>query len=251
MKIRIENLSYSYNLQNKSKLNVLENINLDIEECNFVVIIGESGCGKTTFLNLLAGLLHPTSGSLLVDDKETAGTHPSRSLITQQPSLLPWLSVRDNITFGCELRSEKENLSERAEKFIKLMGLQSVEEAYPNKLSLGMAQRVAFARGLIGMPEVLLLDEPFASLDFSNRSRLQAELLKIWEGQRYTVILVTHDIDEAILVGRKIVILGNKPAQIEHIIEIDSEYPRDLNDKKLFNLKVEIQKKLSRLVDFY
>lgn len=251
MKIRIENLSCSYVLQNESKIDVLENINLDIEEGNFVVIIGESGCGKTTFLNLLAGLLHPTSGSIFVDDKERTGTHPSRVLITQQPCLLPWLSVRDNITFGCELRSEKENLSERAEKFIKLMGLQGVEEAYPNKLSLGMAQRVAFARGLIGMPEMLLLDEPFASLDFFNRSRLQRELLRIWEAQCYTVVLVTHDINEAISVGRKIVILGNKPTQIEHIIEIDSEYPRDLNDKKLYNLKVEIQKKLSRLIDFY
>ena len=250
-KIRIENLSHSYNSQNNNDIEVLKNINLEIRENEFIVVLGESGCGKTTFLNIIAGLMEQTSGTVWVNNDSYAVSRPhfSRSLINQQPCLLPWLNVKDNIGFGCRLRNDKIDLSNRINKFIKLMGLHGFEKVYPSHLSVGMAQRVSFARALINRPEILLLDEPFTALDFITRARLQDELIRIWQKEYYTIVFVTHDIDEAILMGQKIVMLGNQPTKVEHIINVDYKYPRDLNDNKLFKLKIEIQKKFKEIMD--
>ena len=250
-KIKIENISHSYK-QGDKQHDTLSNINLTIEKGELLVILGESGCGKTTFLNILAGLLTPAAGSVWIDDNRYKVNRPhfSRSLITQQPYLLPWLNVKENIMFGCKLRNDLDDLSNRVNKFLKFMGLESFKKAYPKSLSLGMAQRVAFARSLISTPEILLFDEPFTSLDFYNRSRLQVELLRIWQKEKYTMIFVTHDIEEAILLGQRIVMFGNSPSTIEHIFNVDEPYPRDLKDRKIFDLKIDIQNKFKEILDF-
>lgn len=240
--IKVENLSHKFIHKDSSELLALANINLEITAGNFVVVLGESGCGKTTLLNIMAGLLKPSEGKVLIDDKKVVEPHYSRSIISQQSCLLPWLNVKDNIAFGCKLRGEHKDLHARVENYIKLIGLEGFEKVFPGKLSIGMAQRVSIARSLIGHPEILLLDEPFTSLDFYNRNRLQTKLIKIWQRFKFTAVFVTHDIDESILLGKKIVILSKRPGQIKHIFELDDEYPRDLESKKLSAMKSKIQK---------
>jgi len=249
--IKIKKLSHSYSTQNHKELEVLRNINLNIDKGGFVVVLGESGCGKTTFLNLIAGHTMPTKGKIIINNEPVTKPHYSRSFIFQQPCLLPWLNVRDNITFGCKLRKEKKNFGQRTDKYIKLMGLESFEKTYPNDLSAGMAQRAAFARSLVGQPELLLLDEPFTSLDFINRKRLQSELIRSWLFEKFTVIFVTHDIDEALLLGNKIVLLSMRPAKIKEVYSIEEKYPRDLTSGKLFNLKSEIQKNFENINNIF
>ena len=238
--MRIKNVSHIFTLSNRKELVALKDINLTIDNGSFVVILGESGCGKTTLLNLLAGFLHPTSGIIWVDNEKVAAPHFSRTLLFQHPCLLPWLNIRDNIAFGCKLRGEKERLREKVSRFLKLMGLEDFINDYPNELSAGMAQRVALARALMGEAEVLLLDEPFAALDFFNKNRIQKELINLWRTHNFTAVFVTHCIDEALLLGEKIVIMGNKPGHIEYILDVDHDYPRDLTAKKLVDLEVEI-----------
>lgn len=246
-KIRISNLSFSYPTEKNGKLPVLNDINLEIKAGDFVVVLGESGCGKTTFLNLIAGFLKPTGGEVYVDDEKITAPHFSRSFIFQQPLLLPWLNVEDNIAFGCKLRRDFDHLSGRITNFIKLMGLEGFEQVLPDTLSLGMAQRVAIARSLIGAPEILLLDEPFTALDFNTRSRLQNELTKLWLKLKFTSVFVTHSIEEALTVGKKIVILSNRPARVMHTIELEPEIPRDINNEIMVSLKVDIQKRFQNI----
>jgi len=206
---------------------VLKDISFDIEPGDFVIILGESGCGKTTLLNLLAGLETPSSGSICVDGREISGIHPSRSMLFQQPALIPWLNVRENVAYGCKLRGDVKKLDYRVSQFLEIMGLAGFSDSRPDQLSLGMAQRVCLARALVGSPSALLLDEPFASLDTFTQSHIQEELINLWLSEQFTAVFVTHDIDEAIRLGNKIVLLAGEPANITDIFEINEEYPRD------------------------
>ncbi|QTA90372.1 ABC transporter ATP-binding protein [Desulfonema magnum] len=243
MKIRVENITKTYPLPKGKQFTVLKNINFTINEGDFVTILGESGCGKSTLLNILAGLLPVSSGEIWVDNKKIVGPHPSRSILFQQPNLLPWLSVEENIVFGCKLRGEVDNLRFRANQLIDIMGLSGFEKVYPHELSLGMAQRVCLARSLIGHPDVLLLDEPFASLDTFTRIHLQEELIDFWQVEKLTVIFVTHDIDEAILMGNKVILLGGHPSGIVKIFDIRMNYPRDMTSKIFFLVRTSVLKK--------
>ncbi len=247
MKIRINNVNKTFRLPRGKEINVLRDISFTIKEGDFVVILGESGCGKSTFLNLIAGLLPITSGEIWIDNDKVKGPHPSRSILFQQPSLLPWLNVEDNIVFGCKIRGEVENLKIRTGQLIDIMGLTGFEKAYPHELSLGMAQRVCLARALIGHPGILLLDEPFASLDTFTRTHLQQELIEFWQVEEFTVVFVTHDIDEAILMGNKIVLLGGHPCGIIEIIDVNLNYPRDMTTRSFFLIRSAILKKLKEV----
>lgn len=231
MKVRIRNISKVFHIDGRKEFPVLKNITFSIGEGDFVVILGESGCGKTTFLNLLAGLMPLSSGEILVDDETVVGPHPSRSILFQQPSLLPWLTVLENIVFGCELRKDLDNLDERAGRLIGIMGLKGFEKVYPHELSLGMAQRVCLARALIGRPQILILDEPFSALDTFTRNYLQQKLIEFWQQEKFTVVFVTHDISEAILMGNRIVLLGRRPCRLVGIYDVNLHYPRDVDGR--------------------
>ncbi len=244
MPLRIEHISKIFSLPSDRRLTVLEDIAFTAEDGDFVVVVGESGCGKSTLLNLIAGLLPLTSGEIWADEDKVTGTHPSRSILFQQPSLLPWLNTEENIVFGCKLRGEMKDLEERSTQLIEIMGLSGFEKHRPNELSVGMAQRVCLARALMGHPKILLLDEPFGALDSMNRTRLQEELIEFWAVENFTVIFVTHDIDEAIVLGNKIVVLGGRPAHIIEVFENNMNYPRDTFLPAFFELRTEILDRL-------
>jgi ABC-type nitrate/sulfonate/bicarbonate transport system ATPase subunit len=233
LKIKLEKITKVYNKSEKTDYTVLKDISFSIDEGDFVIILGESGCGKTTLLNLLAGLEKPTSGKIYVDEQEVQGIHPSRSMLFQQPTLIPWLSVKENVAYGCKLREDTEELDYRVSQFLEIMGIGGFADAKPNQLSLGMAQRACLARALVGHPDALLLDEPFASLDTFTQAHIQEELVNLWLSEQFTAVFVTHDIDEAIKLGNKIILLSGEPANITDIFEINEEYPRDSNNPVL------------------
>ncbi len=243
MKIELERVTKKYTRQKKSEHIVLKNISFSIDEGDFVIILGESGCGKTTLLNMLAGLEHPSSGKIIVDGEEVKGIHPSRSMLFQQPTLIPWLSVKENVAYGCKIRGDIEELDYRVSQFLEIMGIGGFADAKPRHLSLGMAQRACLARALVGHPDALLLDEPFASLDTFTQAHIQEELVNLWLSEQFTAVFVTHDIDEAIRLGNKIILLAGEPANIKDIFEIKEDYPRDRNNPKFKEIRTQILKR--------
>jgi NitT/TauT family transport system ATP-binding protein len=247
-KIDVHTISKSYQNEKGNELPVLRNLSFTVAPCDFVVILGESGCGKTTLLNCIAGIVQPDTGYIAVDNNRVTSQHPSRSMIFQTPCLLPWLTVEKNIAFGCRLRKELASLDKLVDKYINLMGLSEYRHLYPDALSAGMAQRVAIARSLIGLPDVLLLDEPFAALDYQNRFRLQQELVHLWQRLQQTVVFVTHDLDEALLLGRKILILGKQSGGVEYTTDIKMPYPRTPGHHRLQQIKLDLQEKMKEII---
>jgi len=243
VKIEIEKVTKIYNKSGKSDHIVLEDVTFSIDDGDFVIILGESGCGKTTLLNMLAGLELPTSGKIYVDGEEISGIHPSRSILFQQPTLIPWLTVKENVAYGCKLRGDTQKLDYRVNQFLEIMGIAGFADAKPSQLSLGMAQRVCLARAIVGLPDALLLDEPFASLDTFTQAHIQEELVNLWLAEQFTAVFVTHDIDEAIRMGNKIILLAGEPAHIKDIFEINEEYPRDRNNPKFKEIHTQILEK--------
>lgn len=215
----------------KGKFIALRDVNLNIAKGEFITLIGHSGCGKSTLLNLIAGLTRPTSGALLCDGREIAGPGPERAVVFQNHSLLPWLTCYDNIHLGVERvfgdKESKAKLKERTLAALNLVGLDHAETKYPHEISGGMKQRVGIARALAMEPKVLLMDEPFGALDALTRAKLQDELMKIVEATQATVVMVTHDVDEAVLLADRIVMLTNGPAAtIGEICEVKLPHPR-------------------------
>ncbi len=242
-KIQIKNIHKHYFLSKKKQVTILKDINLSISKGDFVIILGRSGCGKSTLLNILAGTIPASSGEVLIDGQKINGIDPSRSILFQQTSLLPWLNVAENIAFGCKIRNDLDNLEERVQKFINMINLTGYEKYLPSEISAGMCQRVCLARAIIGKPSILLMDEPFGALDTFTRAILQEELIKIWQHQGFTVIFVTHDIDEAILVGNKVVLLGDNPGRVIEVFDINMPYPKDMMDRSFLQIKVDIIKR--------
>ncbi|WP_022668034.1 ABC transporter ATP-binding protein [Desulfospira joergensenii] len=240
MKIELQKITKTYTDPQKGEHVVLRDIAFSIEPGDFIVILGESGCGKTTLLNLLAGLEQPTSGTILGDGEPILGIHPSRSILFQQPALIPWLNVKENVAYGCRIRGDLEDLDYRVNQFLEIMGLVGFTDSMPHQLSLGMAQRVCLARALVGHPRVLLLDEPFASLDTFTQAHIQEELVNLWLSEQFTAVFVTHDIDEAIRLGNKIILLAGEPANITQTFEINEAYPRDRNQMRFKEIRHKI-----------
>jgi len=225
--VTIRHLSKSYKL-NGTQLQVLKDINLHIRSGESLAIVGASGSGKTTLLRVLAGLEDSDTGEVLVDGKAVCGVGAERAVIFQEPRLLPWLDVLDNVSFGLETRGlSREQARARARHYVKLVGLQQFEAAYPRQLSGGMAQRVGIARALAVQPEILLLDEPLGALDAMTKIGMQQELARIWRDEDVTTILVTHDLEEAIYLADRILILPREKGSEPRLIEIDLPRPRD------------------------
>jgi ABC-type nitrate/sulfonate/bicarbonate transport system ATPase subunit len=213
---------------------------LNIEAGQLVSLIGPSGCGKSTLLRLIAGLTAPDSGELRVGSKPIAGPSAERGLVFQYPNLFPWLTVRKKIRSGLIARGVRQEKAEEVDAYMRLVGLESFANAYPHHLSGGMAQRAALARALINHPKILLLDEPLGALDAFTRMRMQDEVLRLWEARRTTMLLVTHDIDEAIYMSDRIAIMSPRPGRIDRIIEVSLPRPRQRNSPEFLGLRGDI-----------
>ena len=243
VKVKIDHVEKIYDGR-QGKMIALNGVDLDIYENEFICVVGPSGCGKSTLLNIIAGLLEPTSGEVYVDGKKVEGTGPERGVVFQQYALFPWLTVKKNVMFGLKLKGMKDKEAEElAMKYIKMVQLEDFVDAYPKELSGGMKQRVAIARAYAVQPEVLLMDEPFGALDAQTRTQLQQELILTWQEEKKTCFFITHDVEEAIILGTKVIVMSARPGRIKRIIDVNLPYPRtqDLKMTKEFrDLKAEI-----------
>lgn len=225
-KIVFDNVTRRFDLKDGSFL-ALDRFSLDVADGEFVTVVGPSGCGKSTALNIAAGLLRASSGEVTVDGKPVEGPGPERGMIFQQYALFPWLSVRDNVEFGLRVKGEPPaRRREIAERFIDLVGLGQFADALPKTLSGGMKQRCAIARAYAVDPVILLMDEPFGALDALTRVQLQDQLLETWSRERRTVMFITHDVDEAVYLANRVVVMAAGPGRLQEIIEVDLPYPR-------------------------
>lgn len=243
VKLKIDNVYKEYQGRN-GKTVALNGVSLDIMENEFICVVGPSGCGKSTLLNIIAGLLEPTSGAAYLDGKQIEGTGVERGVVFQQYALFPWRTVIKNVMFGLEMKKTPKAEAEKiARKYIEAVGLKGFENSYPKELSGGMKQRVAIARAYAANPEVLLLDEPFGALDAQTRVQLQTELLNTWEQEKKTCFFITHDVDEAIILAQRVIIMSARPGRIKRIVNIDIPYPRTQetkSDARFLELKAEI-----------
>jgi ABC-type nitrate/sulfonate/bicarbonate transport system ATPase subunit len=231
MKVAFRNLGVSF-----GAMRVLEHIDLDVTEGEFVCILGPSGCGKSTLLNVVGGFLAPTEGEALIDGERVTGPDPRRIFVFQERGVFPWLTVEGNIAFGLFGVSEEER-RRRVAHYIQMVGLQGFERAYPRELSGGMKQRLEVARALAVNPDVLFLDEPFGALDSITRLQMRGELLRIWQAEKKTVLFVTHDIEESVQLADRVVILSQRPARMQRIVNVDLPHPRDLSSPRYLALR--------------
>lgn len=225
-KISVQEVRRTFELKNEEFV-ALESVSLDIADNEFVTVVGPSGCGKSTLMNILAGLDEPTSGHARVDGRDVSGPGPERGVIFQQYALFPWLTVRKNIEFGLKVAGlGKAERRERADHFIRLVGLEQFADALPKMLSGGMKQRCAIARAYAVDPSILLMDEPFGALDALTRVKLQEQLLDTWSREKRTVMFITHDVDEAVFLANRVVVMAARPGRIYDVIDVDLPYPR-------------------------
>jgi NitT/TauT family transport system ATP-binding protein len=225
-KISVREVTKTFQLGNEDFV-ALDRVSLDIADNEFVTVVGPSGCGKSTLMNILAGLDAPTAGDALVDGAAVRGPGPERGVIFQQYALFPWLTVRKNVEFGLKVaKVPKEQRRERADQYIRMVGLEQFAEALPKMLSGGMKQRCAIARAYAVDPSILLMDEPFGALDALTRVKLQEQLLDTWSQAQRTVMFITHDVDEAVFLANRVVIMAANPGRIYDIVDVNLPYPR-------------------------
>ena len=246
MPIEVKNINKSFKSKKNDQLSVLKDINLSIDDGELVCLLGPSGCGKTTLLRLIAGLDQPTSGEIIANGEKVVEPSGDRAVIFQQYSLFPWLTVLQNVTFGLEMtnKGSKEENIETAERYLTRVGLIDFKDSYPHELSGGMKQRVAIIRSLLNHSPILLMDEPFSALDMQNRHKLQEQLIGVWKRFENTIVFVTHDVDEAVYLADKIVIMDKNPGRINKIIEVDIERPRKRDSKEFIALQESIVENL-------
>ncbi|HLH04570.1 MAG TPA: ABC transporter ATP-binding protein [Bryobacteraceae bacterium] len=234
-KMSVEHVDMTFT-RDGSDMRVLDDINLEIADGEFICLLGPSGCGKSTLLSAMAGFLTPTRGEIRIDGEAVRGPDPRRIFVFQERGVFPWLTVEGNIGFGLYNlpRAERER---RIARYVEMVGLKGFEKTYPAELSGGMKQRLEVARALAVNPDLLLLDEPFGALDSITRLVMRRELLRIWEAERKTVVFVTHDIDEAVQLADRVVVMSARPARVQQIVEIDIEHPRDLSSPRYLELR--------------
>ena len=215
---------------------VLHNVDLNVAEGEFVCLLGPSGCGKSTLLNILAGFLTPTSGQVEIAGEAVRGPDPRRIFVFQERGVFPWLTVEGNIAFGLGQLSRPDR-EHRVAHYVDLVGLKGFEKSYPAELSGGMKQRLEVARALAVNPDMLMLDEPFGALDSITRLTMRRELLRVWEAERKTVLFVTHDIEEAVQLAERVVVMSARPGTIQAVVPIDIPHPRDISSPRYLELR--------------
>ncbi|TPG58626.1 ABC transporter ATP-binding protein [Roseomonas nepalensis] len=226
-RISFQNVSRRFELGGGGEFLALDRFSLEVGEGEFITVVGPSGCGKSTAMNIAAGLLRPTAGRVLVDGAAVEGPGPERGVIFQQYALFPWLTVRENVEFGLRVAGMPgKRRREIADRFIGLVGLTDFAEALPKTLSGGMKQRCAIARAYAVDPKILLMDEPFGALDALTRVTLQDQLLRTWSQERRTVMFITHDVDEAVYLGGRVIVMAARPGRLYKVIPVDLPYPR-------------------------
>ncbi len=222
----------------------LYNVNTTMQSGEFISLVGPSGCGKSTILRLVAELITPTIGKVTVDGKEIEGPEPNRGMVFQKPTLFPWLTVEKNIGFSLEMQGKLKGNEDKVQRMLKVIGLEQFKDDYPAQLSGGMAQRVALVRSLINEPEILLLDEPLGALDAFTRMNMQDEILNMWMETKQLALMVTHDVDEAIYMGTRVLVMDANPGRIVADIKIDETFPRDRSSARFVEYRNEILNKL-------
>lgn len=231
--LEIKNVSKSFlKTETNDVTHALEEINLTIKKGEFVSIVGTSGCGKSTILRMIAGLVGPTEGEILFNGEKITGPSPKRGMVFQKANLFPWLTVEKNLSFSLRMQGKYKGNEGKVEHFLEMIGMQDFRKDYPHQLSGGMAQRVGLVRTLINEPEILLLDEPLGALDAFTRMNIQDEILNMWKEQGNTVIMVTHDVDEAIYMGTRVLVMEPRPGKIKEDIQIELDYPRNRSSQK-------------------
>ena len=243
--LKLDNVSKSFaKIETDDVTHALSSVTTTMESGEFISMVGPSGCGKSTILRLVAGLIQPTTGSITLNAKPIEGPGPDRGMMFQKATLFPWLTVYDNIAFSLKMQGKLKGNEDRVEEMIKTIGLQDFREDYPGQLSGGMAQRVALVRSLINEPPVLLLDEPLGALDAFTRMNMQDEILRIWQKKQQLAIMVTHDVDEAIYMGTRVLVMDSHPGRIVSDLKIEQPYPRDRSSREFVEYRNEILKQL-------
>lgn len=244
--LKLNNVSKSFaKVERDDITNALDNINLELNDGEFVSIVGTSGCGKSTILRLIAGLIVPTEGTLTLNGQEITGPDPNRGMVFQKPTLFPWLTVEKNISFSLRMQKTYTENKDKVEKMLKLIGLEEFRDDYPQQLSGGMAQRVALVRSLINEPDILLLDEPLGALDAFTRMNMQDEILSMWKEKKQLVVMVTHDVDEAVYMGTRVLVMESKPGRIRSDIPISLDYPRNRSSSQFVEYRNQILEMLN------
>ena len=243
--LHLENVSKSFaKIETDEVTHALTSVTTTMESGEFISLVGPSGCGKSTMLRLIAGLINPTTGKLTVNGEEIEKPAPDRGMMFQKATLFPWLTVKDNIAFSLKMQGKLKGNVDKVENMIKVIGLEDFREDYPAQLSGGMAQRVALVRSLINEPPILLLDEPLGALDAFTRMNMQDEILKIWQEKQQLAIMVTHDVDEAIYMGTRVLVMDAHPGRVIADIPIDLPFPRDRGSREFVEYRIDILNKL-------
>lgn len=233
--LKIQNLYKNFDIKNEN-IKVLNNLNIHIEDESFVTVVGKSGCGKTTLLRILCGLEKQSEGSIeFTDDLDESNIKRKVGIVFQEPRLMPWLTVEQNIAFSLMKERNKDFVYDRVHKYLKMLGLEKFKDAYPHQISGGMAQRVALGRTLCHDPEIILMDEPLGALDAFNRRKLQKEFINIFLENKKTIIFVTHDVDEAVYLGKKVVVM-DKGSVIKEV-PVNLDYYRDFSSKEFLEIR--------------
>jgi ABC-type nitrate/sulfonate/bicarbonate transport system ATPase subunit len=235
--VRVRNLTVTFGAGRRGgRVNVLNEINLEIERGEFVCIVGPSGCGKSTLLNAIAGFLAPTSGEVLVEGEQVIRPDPRRIFVFQETGVFPWSTVEENIRFGLGGKSKADQAAIVAH-YIAMVGLMGFEHAYPRELSGGMRQRVEIARALAANPDIIYMDEPFSALDFLTRLKMRSDLMRIWQAERKTILFVTHDIEEAVQLADRVIVMSPRPSRVQDVVVVNLSRPRDLATPEYLRLR--------------
>lgn len=241
----LENVSKSFaGTEGDDITHALGCVNLEVNQGEFVSIVGPSGCGKSTILRLVSGLIVPTTGSITLNGVPVKGTDPNRGMVFQKPTLFPWLTVEDNVSFSLRMQKKLKGRESEVTRLIEMVGLSEFRKAYPHQLSGGMAQRVALIRTMINEPQVFLLDEPLGALDAFTRMNMQDELINMWNEKKHIMMMVTHDVDEAIYMGTRVLVMAPRPGRIHTDVKIDMEYPRKRTSDRFLAFRKEIMEML-------